>query len=176
MRNTETIDVFSSHVLPTKVEKAYTGEHINIILQVLQITDGSLPQGLTIQNVYTELQRGSKNVVMVVRNSMVYPQMLWKKDPVAREVAVAAVPEKLLDTRMWEGEDGPEDSHSPNLTTRQRQGKLFVELDLGRLSSWPPELTEYACWLLVKYHNVFSLEPTELGCTHSLTHPSIWLG
>ena len=75
-RNTETIDAFSSHVLPTKVEKAYMDEHINIIMQALQMTDGSLPQGLTIQNAYTELQRGSKNVVMVVSNSTAYPQML----------------------------------------------------------------------------------------------------
>ena len=67
-RNTETIDAFSSHVLPAKAEKAYMGEHINIIMQALWIADGSLLQGLTIQNAYMELQRGSKNVVMVVRN------------------------------------------------------------------------------------------------------------
>ena len=73
MRNTETIDAFSSHVLPTKVKKAYMGECINIMTQALQIADGSLPQGLTIQNAYTELQGGSKNVGMVVRNSTTYP-------------------------------------------------------------------------------------------------------
>ena len=33
-RNTETIDTFSSHVLPTKAEKAYTGEHIDVMAQV----------------------------------------------------------------------------------------------------------------------------------------------
>ena len=76
MRNTETIDAFSSCVILIKVEKAYTGEHINIMTQVLQTKDGSLPPGLTIQNAYTELRKGSKNAVMVVRNSMVYPQTL----------------------------------------------------------------------------------------------------
>ena len=55
MRNTETIDNFSSYVLPAKAAKAYTGEYINIKTQALQITDGSLPPGLTIQNVYMEL-------------------------------------------------------------------------------------------------------------------------
>ena len=54
-RNMETIDAFSSHVLPAKVEKAYMGECIYIMTQALQIADGSLPQGLTVQNVYTEL-------------------------------------------------------------------------------------------------------------------------
>ena len=56
------------------------------------------------------------------------------------------------------------------MTTRQRQGKLFEELDLSRLNSWPPELAEAAHWLLAKYHNVFLLEPVELGCTHSTKH------
>ena len=30
-KNTETVDAFSSCVMPVKVEKAYTGEHINIM-------------------------------------------------------------------------------------------------------------------------------------------------
>ena len=33
--NTETVDAFSSHVIPMKAEKAYTGEHINIMTQSL---------------------------------------------------------------------------------------------------------------------------------------------
>ena len=48
MRNTATIDDFSSHVLLTKEEKAYMGEYIKIMTQVMWITDCSLPQGLTI--------------------------------------------------------------------------------------------------------------------------------
>ena len=76
MRNVETIEAFSSQVISVKVEKAYTGECINIMTQALWTEDSALPQGLTIQNVYTELQEGSKYIVMVVRNSTAYPQML----------------------------------------------------------------------------------------------------
>ena len=71
---------------------------------------------------------------------------------------------------MQEGKDGPQDPHPPNLTTRQRQGKLFEELDLSGLNLWPLELAETAHQLLAEYHDVFSLEPTELGCTHSTEH------
>ena len=53
---------------------------------------------------------------------------------------------------------------------RQRHGKLFDELDLSGLDSWTPELADAACWLLAKYHDVFSLDPAELGCTHSTEH------
>ena len=48
-----------------KVEKAYMGECINIMTQALQTEDGSPLQGLTIQNAYTELRKGSKNAVVV---------------------------------------------------------------------------------------------------------------
>ena len=75
-KHTETIDAFSSWVIPIKAEKAYTWECIKVMTHALQTNDSSLPQDLTIQNVYTELRRGSKNVVMVVRNSTAYPQTL----------------------------------------------------------------------------------------------------
>ena len=65
------------------------------------------------------------------------------------------------------------ESHSlqaPKLTVRQRQGILFEELDLSGLEPWPPELADSAQSLLAKYHDVFSLESSELGCTCSTEH------
>ena len=41
-----------------------------------------------VQNAYKELCSGSKNVTVVARNSMAYPQTLRKKTPVARAVTV----------------------------------------------------------------------------------------
>ena len=71
-QDVETIEAFSSHVVLVKVGRAYTRGHINIMLQALQTKDGSLPQGLTVQNTYTELRQGSKKAVVVVRNSTAY--------------------------------------------------------------------------------------------------------
>ena len=112
-----------------KVEKAYIQECINVMTQELQTEDGTLPQGLTNHNAYTELWKGSKYVVVVVRNSTACLQMLQKKAPVARAMAATAVPEIPPEITVQEGEDEPQDPHPPNLTTRQRQGKLFEELD-----------------------------------------------
>ena len=56
------------------------------------------------------------------------------------------------------------------LTVKQWQEKLFEELDLSGLGPWPPELVEAAWSLLDEYHNVFSLESSELSCTHSTKH------
>ena len=94
-------------------------------------------QGLTMQNAYTELRKGSKNAVLVVRNSMAYPQTLKKKTLVARAVATIVMPELPAETRLQERADEPEGPHTPKLSIRQRQGKLFKELDLSGLELWP---------------------------------------
>ena len=140
------------------------------MVQALQTQDGSLLQGLTVQNTYTELRQGRKKAVMVVRNNTAYLQTLQKKTPVARVVAALPVPKPLEVEQLLEGADESCDSHTPRLTVRQRHGKLFDELDLSSLDSWTPELADAACWFLAKYHDMFSLDPTELGCTHSMEH------
>ena len=48
-KDVETIEAFSSHMVPVKVGRAYTGEHINIMVHALWTEDGSLPQVLTVQ-------------------------------------------------------------------------------------------------------------------------------
>ena len=89
----ETIEPFSSHIVPVKTGRAYVGECINVMVQALWAQDGSLPQGLTVQNTYTELRKGSKKAVVVIQNNTAYLQTLWKKTPVARAVAASPVPE-----------------------------------------------------------------------------------
>ena len=56
------------------------------------------------------------------------------------------------------------------MTDRQRQEKLFGELDQSGLDSWPPGLADATHWLLAEYHDVVSLDHVELGCTHSTEH------
>ena len=72
----ETIEPFSSHIVPVKTGRAYGGECINVMVQALQTQDGSLPQGLTVQNTYTKLRKGSKKAVVVVWNNTAYLQTL----------------------------------------------------------------------------------------------------
>ena len=169
-QNAETIEPFSSHIVPVKTGRVYMGECINIMVQALQTQDGPLPQGLTAQNTYTELRKGSKKAVVVVWNNTAYSQTLQKKIPAARAVAPSPVPEPPEGEKSPEGADESQNSHTPRLTVRQRHGKLFNELDLSGLDSWTLELADAAHWLLVKYHDVFSLDLAELGCTHSMEH------
>ena len=117
-----------------------------------------------------ELCSGSKNVAVVVRNSMAYPQTLRKKIPVARAVAVIWVPEPPMQTHVMEILNEVQGLQMPKLIVKQRQEKLFEELDLSGLELWPPELVDSAQFLLAEYHDVLSLEPSELSCTHSTEH------
>ena len=77
----ETLEPFSSHVIPIKTTKAYLGERLNVMVQALYAQDGTLPPGLAVQNMYTELRKGSKKAVVVVWNNTAYPKTLRKKTP-----------------------------------------------------------------------------------------------
>ena len=92
-KDTETIDAFSSYIIHLRTVTAHTGEGISVMTQALHTEDGSLPQGLTVQNAYMELCSGSKNATVVVRNSTAYPHTLRKKTPVARALVAMQVPE-----------------------------------------------------------------------------------
>ena len=166
----ETLEPFSSHIIPVKTGKAYLGECINVMVQALQTQDGTLPPGWTVQNTYTKLRKGSKKAVVVVWNSTTYAQTLQKKTPVVRVAAALPVPRPPKSEGLWEGADKSPDLHTPRLIVRQRHGKLFNELDLSDLDSWTLELVDAAHQLLAKYHDMFSLDPVELGCTHSTKH------
>ena len=166
----ETLEPFSSHVVLMKTTKVYLGEHLNIMVQALYAQDGTLLPGLTVQNMYTELRKGSRKAVVVVQNNTAYPQTLRKKTPVARAISVLPVPEPPKPKSLQVEDNANSDLHTPKLMIRQRCGKLFDELDLSGLDTWAPELADEACQLLAEYHDVFSLDPAELGCTHSTKH------
>ena len=87
----------------------------------------------------------------------------------ARAVLANPLPKAPVKAQSQEGGNEPQDPCAPKLTVRQWHGKLF-ELDLSGLDSWPPEMVDAACQLLAEYHNVFLLDPAELGCTRSTEH------
>ena len=107
---------------------------------------------------------------MVVRNQTAYPQTLWKKIPVVRMIPVQLVPEAHEPDILPDRDEMCQGQQTSKLTIRQRHGKLFDELDLRGLDHWAPKMADKAHQLLAKYHDIFSLDPAELGCTHSTKH------
>ena len=151
----ETLEPFFSHVIPIKTTKVYLGERLNIMVQALYAQDGTLLPGLAVQNMYTELRKGSKKAVVVVWNNTAYPQTLRKKTPIARAVSALPVPKPPKPESLQVEDDPCIDPHTPKLMIRQRHSKLFNELDLSGLNTWAPELADEACQLLAEYHDVF---------------------
>ena len=56
------------------------------------------------------------------------------------------------------------------MLVEQRKEALFQQLDLSGLEGWSGKDQVAAHALLVEYHNIFSLEPGELGCTDLAKH------
>ena len=80
-QNAETVEPLSSCIVPVKIGRAYMGECINVMVQALRTQDDSFLQDLTVQNMYTELRKGSKKAVMVVWNNTAYSQDPLKENP-----------------------------------------------------------------------------------------------
>ena len=89
-------DAFSSKIIHAQMKTAFNSVRLNVMTHALCAGKGPLPPGLMIQNAYTEMCNGSKNVAIVVRNSMVYPQTLKKNIPVVRVVAANQEPEPQM--------------------------------------------------------------------------------
>ena len=161
-KDSQTIDAFSSKIIHARTKTAFTSVRLNMMTQALCAKEGSLPQGLMIQNAYTEMCNGSKSVTVMIRNGTAYPQTL-KKIPVARVVTANHVSEVQMWPGMMDALDEVQGIQTPKMTTEQRQEKLCEKLDLSNLGSWLPELADSAYSLLAEYHDILSLEFCKLG-------------
>ena len=163
------IDTILSKIIHVWMKTAFIGVRLNVMTHALHASEGLLSLGLMIQNTYTEMHNGSKNLAIVVRISTAYSETL-KKIRGARMVAANWVSELQAQPGMIDMLDKAQGIQTPKLTAEQRQEKLFKKLNLSSLESWLPELGDSTCLLLAEYHGIFSLEPCELGCTHSTKH------
>ena len=66
-KDSEMIDTFSSRIIHAWMETTFTGVRLNVMTHALCAEEGSLPQGLMVQNAYTEMCNDSKNVTIIVR-------------------------------------------------------------------------------------------------------------
>ena len=127
-----------------------------------------LPLGLHVLHAYTHLKNGSGRVSLVVRNVSDSQIFLKKGVPVARVVSAMLVSPAELSPEM-EATLGEESRPEP-LSVAVRQEKLLEKLNLDGLAHWSPENTVAMRELVLAYHDVFTLESNELGCTSAIEH------
>ena len=56
------------------------------------------------------------------------------------------------------------------LSVKERRKVLFEKLELSGLESWTEENKDKALSLLAEYHDIFTLEDSEMGCTEAAEH------
>ena len=96
-------------------------------------------------------------------------QIFLKKGmPVVWVVSAMLVPPAELSPEM-EATLGKESRLEP-MSVAVRQEKLLEKLNLDRLAHWSPENAVAVRELVLAYHDVFTLESNELGCTSAIEH------
>ena len=132
-----------------------------------------LPEGLYVQQVYTEMKDGSQNVSTVLRNGTGKPMHLTARWLVGCIVAANLVPDAVasLELEAKLAQDGEQELPS---TTEQCQELLMKVLEengsLRKLKGWKKETALKAKWLLMEFHHIFCLEKNEMGCTDATEH------
>ena len=127
-----------------------------------------LPLGLHIPHAYTCLKNGSRRVSLVVRNVSDSQIFLKKGLPVVQVVSAMLVSPAELSPEM-EATLGEESRLEP-LSVAVRPEKLLEKLNLDGLACCSPENAVAVRELVLAYHDVFTLESNELGCTSTIEH------
>ena len=178
LKNKATIPAFESIILHCCTHRTMMmGYKLHVMTQATYLENQvNLPNGVYVVKTYTELHDGSRNVSVVLHNHMGKPVHLPAGRPVARVVAANAIPNATPSPEFLRKLDEmkPVRDSLKKLTIEERQ-KLLLELLkkegwLDKLKEWPPELALKFEWMLMKHHNIFSLEPNKIDCTDATEH------
>ena len=127
-----------------------------------------LPLGLHVLHAYTHLKNSSSKVSLVVRNISYSHIFLKKGVPVAWAMSASLVPPTELSPEMEAALDM--ESLPKPMSVAARQEKLLEKLNLDGLAHWSPGNAVAVRELVLVYHDVFTLEGNELGCTSAIEH------
>ena len=85
-------------------------------------------------------------------------------------MAVNAIPQEWIVPGTLEKLEEMQGVQRTKMSVQQRREVLFQQLDLSGMEGWSPKNQAATCTLLAEYHDIFSLEPGELGCTDLAKH------
>ena len=178
LKNKTTIPAFESIILHCRICRTMMmGYKLHVMTQATYPEDRvNLPNGVYVVKTYTELHDSSHNVSVVLCNLMGKLVHLPAGRLVAWVVAANAILDATPSLEFLKKLDEMEPDQNPpkKLTIKERQ-KLLLELlwkegRLDKLKEWPPELALKFEQMLMEHHNIFSLEPNEIGCTDMAEH------
>ena len=101
---------------------------------------------------------------------MALPMTITKSVKVAQVVAVNAVSPLEVMPRTLEELDMVQGIQQTKMSVERRREVIFQELDSSGLEGWSEANQVASHALLTEYHDIFSSEPRELGCTDLAKH------
>ena len=140
------------------------GYKLNVMMHSLEKKSPPLPLGVKVLSSYATLTMGSNRITVVLRNNTNEWVEVQKGVPIARMVTANMIPPADLSSSPLKMSD------SGRMSEEERQQTLFKKLDLSGLESWDNKAAEQARSLLAEYHDLFSLEKNEIGCTKAAEH------
>ena len=171
MTKKEEIDAFSSKIICSRMKTMLLGNNMHVMIQSLKGGDGSyLPHSLSVVNMYTKVISGNKQVGVVVKNLMAILITIAKGIKVAQVVAVNVVPPVEMAPITLEGLNEVQGIQLTKMLVERRKEVLLQQLDLSGQDKWSEANQVATHTLLAEYHDIFSFEPEELGCTDLAKH------
>ena len=171
MTKKEEIDAFSSKSIHGQIKTMLLGNNVHVMTQSLNGGDGPhLPHGLTVVKAYTEVISGSKWIVVVIRNVTAIPITIAKGIKVTQVMAADVVPPVELAPRTLEELDEVQGIQQTRMSVERKKEVLVQQQDLSGLDGWTEANQVATHALLADYHDIFLLEPGELGCTNLAKH------
>ena len=171
MMKMEEIDAFSSKIIHSQIKTMLLGNNMHVMIQTLKGVDGPhLPPSLSVVNTYTKVTTQSRQVTVIVKNLMAVLITITKGVKVTQIVAVNAVPQVKVAPKSLEKLDEMQGIQQTRMSVEQRREVLFHQLDLSGLEGWSYKNQVASHALLAECHDIFPLEPGELGCTDLAKH------
>ena len=177
LKNKCTIPGFESIVVRGRTHRTMMmGYRLNVMTQAPYLEDrANLPVGVYVIPTYSELRDGSRTVTIVLRNLMGKPVHLQAGRVIARVLATNVVPEGKPTPELMKKLDQQDPESVPKKLSIEETQKLLMELlrqdgGLDQLAEWTPELARKFERQLMEYHDIFSLDKNEMGCTDAAEH------
>ena len=149
----------------------------NYNMQVNVIVEGcnsKVPEGLEVQNSYTELMPGSKKVAVAIRNTSARNIKVSRGTVVGSIFTANKVPKIISQSVRIGSKDSDGKSSDSNCDSSpdscENPNWILEKLDLSGTNSWSEDLQTKAKDLLVSYSDIFSKHDLDMGKTDLIKH------
>ena len=177
LKNKCTIPGFESVMVRGRTHRTMMMEYrLNVMMQVPYLEDrANLLVGVYMIPMYSELQDSSRTMTIVLCNLMGKLVHLQAGRVIAWVLAANVVPEGKPTPELMKKLDKQDPESAPKKLSIEERQKLLMELlwqdgGLDQLADWTPELARKFERQLMEYHDIFSLDKNEMGCTDAAEH------